>query len=374
MLDSVIQLRNSLTKGVYKYLLKPVFFRNDPEFIHDAMVSFGEFIGRFWILKFFLKITYGYKSVELKQNILGINFDNPIGLSAGFDKDARLMNVLPSIGFGFEEVGSVTGNYCEGNPKPRLWRMPKSKGLLVYYGLKNRGADKIAESIGTSKYEFPVGVSVAMTNCKANLDIQNAIDDFAKAFRIMESKGDYVTINISCPNTLGGQPFIDKNNLDQLLARLDTIETRRPVFIKLSPDLNNDELDGLLDVLKSHRVHGVICANLTKKRDNPKIIENDLPLVGGVSGEPVREISNNMISHIYKREGDRFVIVGCGGVFSAEDAYNKIKLGASLVQMITGLIYEGPQVISEINRGLVGLLKRDGYKNIEEARGVEARV
>jgi len=374
MLDSVIQLRNSLTKGVYKYLLKPVFFRNDPEFIHDAMVSFGEFIGRFRILKFFLKITYGYKSVVLKQNILGINFDNPIGLSAGFDKDARLMNVLPSIGFGFEEVGSVTGNYCEGNPKPRLWRMPKSKGLLVYYGLKNRGADKIAESMGTSKYEFPVEVSVAMTNCKANLDIQNAIDDFAKAFRIMESKGDYVTINISCPNTLGGQPFIDKNNLDQLLARLDTIETQRPVFIKLSPDLNNDELDCLLDVLKSHRVHGVICANLTKKRDNPKIIENDLPLVGGVSGEPVREISNNMISHIYKREGDRFVIVGCGGVFSAEDAYNKIKLGASLVQMITGLIYEGPQVISEINQGLVELLKKDGYKNIEEARGVESRV
>jgi dihydroorotate dehydrogenase len=187
----------------------------------------------------------------------------------------------------------------------------------------------------------------------------------------MEKMGEYVTVNISCPNTHGGQPFVEPHKLDYLLDILDEIPTTKPVFVKLSPDMSPRELDTLLDVLKNHRVHGIICTNLTKNRSNKHIKDNFVPEKGGMSGKVVQDMSDRMLAHIFRREGKRFVLVGCGGVFTAEDAYKKIKLGASLVQMITGMIFEGPQVISEINRGLVELLQRDGYTTITQAIGVD---
>jgi dihydroorotate dehydrogenase len=160
------------------------------------------------------------------------------------------------------------------------------------------------------------------------------------------------------------------HNLDYLFDILDEIPTKKPIFVKMSPDITTEQLDEILDILKKHRVHGIISSNLTKKKDNPKILD-EVPPVGGLSGKPVQELSDTIIKHIYKREKDRFVIIGCGGIFNAEDAYKKIRLGASLLQMITGMIFEGPQVIGEINRGLVELLMRDGFKNISEAVGVD---
>jgi dihydroorotate dehydrogenase len=308
----------------------------------------------------------------LAQDVLGVHFKNPIGLSAGFDKNAELIDILPSVGFGFAEVGSITGEVCEGNAKPRLWRLPKSNGLVVYYGLKNDGCEIIAERLKGKKYQIPIGVSVAMTNCEATADIDVGIKDFAKAFKIMEPHGSYITINISCPNTVSGQPFIDPDNLEKLLTTLDSIPTEKPIFIKLSPDLTDLNLDGILAVAKAHRVHGIICANLTKNRDNPKLFDATIPHKGGVSGQVVQDMADKMLSYIYQKEGKRFVLVGCGGVFSAADAYKKIRLGATLIQMITGMIFEGPQVVSEINRGLIELLKRDGFTSIQDAVGVDS--
>jgi dihydroorotate dehydrogenase len=211
-----------------------------------------------------------------------------------------------------------------------------------------------------------------MTNCQDTVNIHNAINDYAKAFRVMEPLASYITVNISCPNTLGGQPFITPHKLDYLFDILDEIPTQKPIFIKLSPDLTDAELNELLDIVHKHRIHGIICTNLTKqKENNPKVKDNFVPKVGGLSGKPVEEMSNRMLSHIYRREGKRYVLIGLGGVFTAEDAYKKIRLGASLVQLITGMIFEGPQVISEINQGLVKLLERDGFKSLEEARGVD---
>ena len=373
-------LRSKFIHSIYKGILKPVFFRMDPEAIHERMTRVGIQLGKYSLTRAVTAGLFKYENEALRQNVLGIDFSNPIGLAAGFDKDAQLTDILPSVGFGFAEVGSITGEPCAGNPKPRLWRLPKSKGLVVYYGLKNEGCEAIAQRLqgkisldeprGRGN-DLPIGVSVAMTNCKANLEIGNAIDDFAKAFKVMEPFGDYITVNISCPNTESGQPFIQPENLERLFNVLDKIPTVKPIFIKLSPDLNRTELDAILDVARRHRIQGVITTNLTKKRNNPKIVDVNVPAKGGMSGKVVQGLTDDMLAYIYKKEGKRFTLVGCGGVFTAEDAYRKIRLGASLVQLITGMIFEGPQVIGEINQGLVKLLKKDGFTNISQAIGVD---
>jgi len=372
MKNSIILIRNKILGGLYRATLKPIFFHYDPEDIHDVMIKFGSYLGRYKITQWKINILYGYKNKKLEQEISGIKFPNPIGLSAGFDKNAELVDIISCVGFGYSEVGSITALPCGGNPKPRLWRLPKSKGLVVYYGLKNDGATIIAKDLFHKKIKVPIGTSIAMTNNDENIDINNAIKDYCITFKSFAHIGAYTTINISCPNTCGGQPFIEPEALKLLLTEIDKIETSKPVLIKLSPDLPFDKIDELIIIAKEHRVHGIICTNLTKKRDTPLLRDNNIPNHGGISGLPVQKLSDEMIAHIYKKEGKRFIIIGSGGIFTAEDAYRKIRLGASLLQIITGMIYEGPQVISEINRGLAILLTRDGYKNISEVIGIDA--
>jgi len=381
----LVKTRNLILSVVYKKVLKPLYFKRDPETVHDFMVKVGIRLGRHSICRGATSTLFSYSNPVLEQTVLGIHLKNPIGLSAGFDKNAELTDILPSVGFGFVEVGSITGEKCEGNPKPRLWRLPKSKSLVVYYGLKNDGCDSISKKLneklahkewGTPhQFEIPIGMSVAMTNCVENLDRDKAIEDYVKAFKTMAPLGSYVTINISCPNTQSDQPFLDLKSLDKLLARIDSATmlagSLTPIFLKLSPDMDGAKIDGILEVAKRHRVAGLICSNLTKKRDNPLIKDKDVPIKGGLSGKVVEGLADNLLSYIYRKEGRRFILIGVGGVSSAEDAYRKIRRGATLIQLITGMIYEGPQVVSEINRGLVELLKRDGFKNVGEAVGVD---
>jgi dihydroorotate dehydrogenase len=371
MNESAIFYRNKIEHSLYTQLLKPIFFLNDPEKVHDRMVNIGKTLGKSLLGRTLTSKLFYYDNPLLYQEIFGINFKNPIGLSAGFDKNAELTEVLPSVGFGFAEVGSITGKFCPGNPKPRLWRLPKSKSLLVYYGLKNDGCESIAARLAHKHFQIPVGISVAMTNCTENLNLKNAVLDYAKAFRTMEPYSSYITVNISCPNAEGGQPFIAPHKLDYLFDILDEIPTVKPIFIKLSPDLKPGNLDEILKVTNNHRVHGIICTNLTKNRNNSKLLEKTPSEKGGMSGKIVTDLADQMLAYIYKNWRGRFVLIGSGGVFSAEDAYRKIRLGASLVQVITGMIYEGPQVISMINQGLSRLLARDGFKNISEAIGVD---
>lgn len=353
----------------YQNILKKIFFKIDPEIIHDHMVKMGKFLGRFSTTRKITKWLFNYENKKLEQTILGINFPNPIGLSAGFDKNAELTDILPAVGFGFVEVGSITGEPCAGNSKPRLWRLPKTKGLVVYYGLKNDGCEKIAARLATKKFTIPVGISIAKTNCQATADTTAGIADYVKAANCLKDTGQYITINISCPNAFGGQPFTDNERLELLLTKIDEIVFNKPVFLKISPDLNEQELDDVLAVAGRHKIDGFVCTNLTKKRDQVTILDNNVPEKGGVSGKAISDLSNKSIAHIYKKTKGQKIIIGVGGVFSAEDAYQKIKLGASLIQLITGMIYEGPQVIGEINRGLVQLLEKDGFKNISEAIG-----
>ncbi len=368
-----MRLKSNVIKFFYKNILKKIFFRKDPEFVHDRMVRVGSFLGKYSRTKAFTRWLFQYKNSILEQNVCGIHFPNPVGLSAGFDKNAQLTDILPEVGFGFIEIGSITGEPCAGNPKPRLWRLPESQSLVVYYGLKNDGAEAIAKRLSEKHFAVPIGVSIAKTNCQETADTEAGVQDYVKAYRIMSDIGSYDTINISCPNAFGGQPFTDRERLDLLLTRLNAHRNKKPMFIKVSPDLSLSEVDDLIEVALLHKVDGVICSNLTKKRENEKIRDANVPDKGGLSGKVVEDMANSHISYIYKKTQGKLVIMGVGGIFSAEDAYKKIRLGASLVQLITGMIFEGPQLIGEINYGLAQLLKKDGFKNISEAIGVDSK-
>ncbi len=332
-----------LQAWAYQNILKPIIFKRDPEDVHDAFTLAGRVIGSVAPLRGLARLNYRYDDAILEQNILGIHFANPVGLSAGFDKNAQLPNVMAAVGFGFEEVGSITGEACAGNPRPRLWRLPKSKGLVVYYGLKNDGAEAISSRLKGKTFPLPIGISVAKTNDASTVELQDGINDYAKAFRAFVDIGQFFTINISCPNTCGGEPFTTPERLELLMTELDKIATSKPIFIKMPVDLLTGELDGLVDVCKRHRVHGIILSNLTKKRDRPEIDQTEIAGItkGGISGKPTSDASLALIEHLYKTTGNRFVIIGTGGIFTAEDAYAKICRGASLVQLITGMIFQG---------------------------------
>lgn len=340
----------------------------DPENVHDFFTTSGRFLGSNSFTKAITKTFFSYSNPALEQTILGVKFSNPIGLAAGFDKNALLTSILPSVGFGFMEVGTITGERCEGNPKPRLWRLKKSKSLVIYYGLKNDGSDAISNRLKNRKLEIPLITSIGKTNIENTVETEKGIRDYLKAYKQLINIGQFSDINISCPNAFGGQPFSDPEKLDQLLTEIEKVATKKPLLLKMPPDLNDKQLDSILEVAKKHKVTGFICTNLTKIRTS-KIIDDFVPEKGSFSGKVVENLSNDLIGRIYKKTKGEYIIIGCGGVFSAEDAYKKIKLGASLVQLITGMIFEGPQVIGEINLGLVKLLQKDGYKNISQAIG-----
>ncbi|PIR03616.1 MAG: dihydroorotate dehydrogenase (quinone) [Candidatus Magasanikbacteria bacterium CG11_big_fil_rev_8_21_14_0_20_39_34] len=370
MLILLVHIRNKFFELCYKILLRPVLFRIDPEKVHDAFIGIGEYIGRYSFFRKILRLCFGYFHKSLEQNYFGIIFKNPIGLAAGFDKNGNIVNILGEIGFGYAEVGSITAMPCEGNPRPRLWRIPEKKSIRVNYGLKNDGVKAVGYRLVHSRLDIPLGVSIAKTNSESTVSTQEGIDDYAYSLQFLQKNdiGDYYTINVSCPNTYGGKPFEDPERLHKLLTQLQSIKGDRPVFLKFSPNMEQSTLDEILDVCKNFHIAGYICTNLHKEKGKEESEK------GGLSGKAVEQLSNDLISYIYKREHGRAFIIGLGGIFSAEDAYEKIRCGASLVQLITGMIYGGPQTVSEINRGLVGLLKKDGYKNISEAIGSHHKI
>lgn len=324
----------------------------------------GRFLGSNPVTRGLTSAFFNYHHPALEQSVAGIKFQNPIGLSAGFDKDAYLMPILPSVGFGFEEVGSFTALPYEGNKKPRLYRLPEQQTLRVNYGLKNLGAAALHKRLRGQKWDFPVGISIAKTNMPETSVVDKGIEDYFFTYKTFQDTGDYFTINISCPNTCEEKPiFAQAQNLDLLLQKIFSIPKTKPVFIKLSPDLPDEQLNKILQVCEKHPVDGFVCTNLTK------INRFNHEGKGGFSGKAVSELSDSLIAKVYKFYNGKKIIMGVGGVFNAADAYRKIKLGASLIQLITGMIFMGPQLISEINQGLVELLKKEGYKNISQAVG-----
>lgn len=369
----IVTIRNGIIRFFYVNLLKRILFLFDPERVHDWFNSIGDFLGRHAFTRWFTYVLFGYSNPILEQRRCGIDFKNPVGLAAGFDKNGHLVEIIPSVGFGFIEVGSITGEPCAGNPKPRLWRLVRSKSLAVYYGLKNDGCAKIAERLKTARRTIPLGVSIAKTNDPKLTSVDGIVKDYVKSFRKLADIGDYITLNLSCPNVCSGSGLINAKLAEKVLIGIRKFRTEKPVFMKISPDIDKKEVDELIETAFKHKIDGFVCTNLTKNRSNPKIIDKNVPAVGGLSGKVVEGLSNKMLEYAYKRSKGKLTLIGCGGIFTAEDAYKKIRLGASLVQVITGMIYNGPQSISEINQGVVRLLKRDGFRNVSEAVGVDAR-
>jgi len=364
---------------VYKLFAKPFFFILPAEFVHEQAMFWGEMIGNIPLMRSVLRHFFSFKHPMLKQKLKSITFENPIGLSAGYDYMSSFTQILPSIGFGFETVGTISDRPCEGNKKPRLGRLPKSQSLLVNKGFRNPGADATITKLKSKTFEFPVGISIGKTNSLEVAGTQkDAVTDVVSAFKKFEKakiRSSYYELNISCPNLKGGVTFYPPQELKKLLSSVDKLKIKKPVFVKMPIEKTDKEIRVMLDIIVRFTwITGVIFGNLQKNRKDPSFVKEEIQTAGtgNFSGKPTYKKSNELIRLAYKEYGRKLVIIGCGGVFTVEDAYQKIRLGASIIQMITGMIFEGPQRISQINRGLVQLLQQDGYKNISEAVGVDA--
>jgi len=354
-----------------------VLFLFPADDVHTFFLKTGNFLGRNKILRKITKKVFSYKNNILSQNILGIKFKNPIGLAAGFDYDADLINILPSVGFGYHTIGTVTYLPYEGNPRPMLGRLPKSKSLLVNKGFKSMGLSSVLKKINKNKKRIPFGLSIGSTNQPYN-KIEETIDDVCLSFQmaLQEDYFDYFELNISCPNLINVEGLKDKFDepigFGMLLNKLSYLNINKPFFIKMYLEKSVPNTLALCEVANSYKfVSGFVFSNLVKDRSNPAFDKEEIEHAGrgNFSGKPTEKITNNLISEVYKKYKNRFIIIGCGGIFTGADAYEKIKRGATLVQMITGMIYEGPSQIGNINKELALLLKKDGYKNIKEAVG-----
>ncbi|MBP7875666.1 quinone-dependent dihydroorotate dehydrogenase [Candidatus Woesebacteria bacterium] len=354
----------SLCKLGYQHIGKPLFFLADPERVHNTAVRFGVAAGNNSLLKRLTSSILGFHTPATRKQFAGITFPNAVGLAAGFDYNGSLTGILPSVGFGWHTIGTVTLESYEGNEKPRLTRFPHSKSILVNKGLKNIGAEKIIAKLSKLTFSIPTGISIASTNKSFESD-KAQILDIARCFLLFERsplQHSYYELNISCPNTHGGEPFTTAKRLEILLTVLDPI-VRKPIFVKLPIDLPDQDFMSLLRVCSKHSIAGLIIGNLTKDKKNPDIEQSERQrwnsMSGNLSGKPTFARSNRLIKMADAEYGNRFVIVGTGGIFSPEDAEEKLKAGADLVQLITGMIYEGPQLIGSINRKLTSRNRAD---------------
>lgn len=370
---------------MYKYVIKPLLFLLTPDFTHKLIVFCGRVAQALPPVRWGIRKSWGFQDNSLQQEVSGITFRNPIGLSAGFDKNIQLLSLMEDIGFGFASGGSVTLEPRKGNRRPWFHRLPRTKSVVVFAGMPNKGLRKIRNYIerNTRRSSNAVSViSVAVIANKTTIEQaggypaeQAIINDVKKAteYIIHNKLASVVEINISCPNA-GKEPFIEAESLDALLTTLDIVPRDVPFWVKMPHLYDIKQFDALLGVIVRHNIQGVTVANLIKDRSKINIKDSLTDEIrGGLSGAPTREHSLGLIRHAYKKYGDRLTIIGVGGVFSAEDAYAKIKAGASLVGLITGLFFEGPQLVGQINRGLVELLKKDGFSHISEAVGADFR-
>ena len=380
MKNFIVGIRNKILWLGFR-AIRPLIFLMEPEQAHYSLKRMGVLLGSNPVTRWLTGLLMDYNHKSLAITVDGIDYRNPVGLSAGFDKDGELTKIYPSIGFGLAELGSFTGEICPGNPGKRLFRMIKSKAIVVWYGLNNEGAETISKRLAKEDFgRLKVGINAANSNLTPEFDLEMSINDYLKTMKLFKDIGDYYDVNISCPNTQDGEPFVDKKNLDALLTRINE-EIRpisdKPIYVKLAADMTLDEINTIVDGCVEHGMDGVVCTNLAKPQYNSEHRPEEYPTVdgrlpkgkGAMSGLPLQRISTNVIRHVYRRTRGKLTIIGVGGIFTAKDAYEKITSGASLLHMITTMIFDGPQNINEINRGLVKLLKKDGFETMAEAVG-----
>ena len=341
--------------------IRSLIFKLDPELAHTLAIK---------ALKFnYNPINSIPKNSSIETIIFGKKIFNPVGIAAGFDKDAEVYNSLFRLGFGFVEVGTITPLKQYGNPKPRVFRLEEDEALINRLGFNNSGADIISSRIKSNSPNGLLGINIG-----PNKDTKNRLEDYIICLRKFLVLGDYFTINISSPNTENLRSFHNQNELDELLNAIQeekqTLKSDIPIAVKISPDIDEINIEQIADLLVKYNIAAVIISNTTdRNRENLKNI-NKLEK-GGLSGKPLEKKSNIFINRFYKILKDKIIIIGVGGVDSGKSAYEKIINGASLIQLYTGMVYKGPNVASKISNELIDILKNEGIKNISEAIGTK---
>ena len=357
-------------------LARPLLFRLDPETAHNLAIRAAE-LASFSPRLCSLISEHNKSKVEcLKTEVAGMTMASPIGLAAGFDKSARGVPFLSALGFGHLEVGSISADPSDGNARPRLFRLPLDEGIVVHYGLPNDGAERVRTRLMAQQRTVPLGVNIVSTNRgpgAPNPSDDEVIDDYTRSVRLLQGGSDYLCLNLSCPNTREGRGFFhERRRLRLLLESLAEVGIAKPLFLKVAPFADASEIDSLLEAIDGSRFVSGFSINLPSGKPagltTPASHLAHMP--GAVSGRPCAAAADRAIAELFRRmDKQRYQIIGSGGVFNATDAYRKIRLGASLVQLMTALVYEGPGVVKTINCGLADLLTADGFTCVGDAVG-----
>lgn len=337
-------------------LIKSILFRFDPEVIHYRVMSLLQRGYRIPIIRKVIKEKFCLEHKDLDVQLWGLKFKNPVGLAAGFDKDARFTDELACLGFGFIEIGTLTPVAQDGNDKPRLFRLPKDKALINRMGFNNGGVKAAAERLRKRKSDIIIGGNIGKNKVTPN---EEAVRDYEICFRELYDVVDYFTVNVSSPNTPNLRALQEKEPLQRLLGRLQVINSElgksRPILLKIAPDLTGEQLDDIIDIVNTTHIQGIVATNTTISRTGLRTAEKEIDRigVGGVSGLPVRDKATDVIRYIHQKSGGTIPIIAAGGIFTARDAKEKLEAGASLVQVYTGFIYEGPGISRNICDGLL---------------------
>jgi dihydroorotate dehydrogenase len=363
---------------IYRHAIRPGLFTQDAEGAHDfalkklADASHSDLAGKI--------ISAFFAAPELPVELFGLRFSNPVGLAAGLDKHAAAVPIWEKLGFGFCELGGVTGQPQPGNPPPRMFRAVADEAIVNRMGFNNSGAEAMAQTLAGWKKSgrwphHPVGLNLGKSKITP---LEQAAEDYAHSFRLLKDFADFFVVNVSSPNTPGLRQLQDKAALDEIFAALQEAQSptsgaqsQKPILVKVAPDLSFAALDEILELTAPRAIAGIVATNTTITRPpaNTPALQKVYAETGGLSGKPLRARSTEIVRHLYKQTGGRLPIIGVGGIFSADDAWEKITAGASLVQIYSGLVYEGPGLAKAIVTGLREKLEKTGGKHLREAVG-----
>jgi len=344
---------------MYKSVIRPLFFLFDPEKIHHFTFSLIKILSKIPGIPFVIRSLFQINNRKLERNLFGLTFKNPVGLAAGFDKNAVLYNELANFGFGFIEIGTVTPKTQEGNPKKRVFRLKSDKGLINRMGFNNGGLEVAIEKLKKNKGKVIIGGNIGKNTSTMP---ENYTTDYLECFVALHPYVDYFVLNVSCPNVGSHAKLTDKDYLVELITAVQksnkTFTKQKPILLKIAPDLNNLQLDEVIEIVAETKIDGVIASNTSLNRDGLIASKEQLEAIGngGLSGKPICDRSTNVIKYLAEKSNKAFPIIGVGGIHSAKDALEKMEAGADLVQIYTGFIYEGPGLVKKINKAVLNTI------------------
>ena len=341
---------------MYKLLIRPILFLFDPEKVHYFTFSLIRILCKIPFVASVFRSLYQVKNKKLERKLFGLTFANPVGLAAGFDKNAVLYNELANFGFGFIEIGTVTPKGQLGNPKKRLFRLKEDQGIINRMGFNNDGVEEAIKNLKKNKHKVIIGGNIGKNT---ETKLEDYTQDYLDVFKELHPFVDYFVLNVSCPNVGSHAILSDKDYLFELITECQNqnnlFKIKKPILLKIAPDLNNSQLDEIIELVAETKIDGVIASNTSTTRDNLNASKERLQEIGngGVSGQPIKDQSTQVIKYLADNSNKSFPIIGVGGIHSAKDAIEKLNAGADLVQVYTGFIYEGPGLIKRINKALL---------------------